>query len=533
MENTQSFSLIAAAAYVDPELTVEFGPLSPAFLPVGMGRLYEHQVALLSPLGPIYLTIPDNYIIPKYDQERLNNLSVSIIRIPARLSLADSIVYALNIINLPHWGIRLLHGDTLVDGFDKQAQDVICVHEDSDDYSWAIVNVSENETVLDVQDLAANVDRKFTGCLVACGYFSFSNSGILTRSLVKGEGNFVNGLNNYLYERNLIAIRPEKWFDFGHLQTYFRSRRMVTTQRVFNSLYIDDRIVRKSSKDLNKMAAEAAWFQNVPAEVKPFTARFLDQSVGSYTIEYVYAPTLSELFVFSDIGLTTWRNILKSCADFLQICHSYEGMEDGGKILEHLAVDKTFQRLKQYEKESNFDISHPLCVNGVNSPSLLDIAEELIANIQFNKNPSSIMHGDFCFSNILYNSRATRICVIDPRGRAHGKENTIWGDTRYDLAKLWHSVGGFYDFIIAGRYFLKEKGLYNLDISFAISNNHLHLQKDFVDILLNKGNYLEINSLTVLLFLSMLPLHSDRPERQLAFIANAVRLYQKIKGENL
>jgi hypothetical protein len=33
---------------------------------------------------------------------------------------------------------------------------------------------------------------------------------------------------------------------------------------------------------------------------------------------------------------------------------------------------------------------------------------------------------------------------------------------------------------------------------------------------------------TIGLFLSMLPLHADRPDRQAAFIANALRLYAEL-----
>jgi hypothetical protein len=35
----------------------------------------------------------------------------------------------------------------------------------------------------------------------------------------------------------------------------------------------------------------------------------------------------------------------------------------------------------------------------------------------------------------------------------------------------------------------------------------------------------EIIAIVVHLFLSMLPLHSDRPDRQRAFLANALRLF--------
>ena len=37
-------------------------------------------------------------------------------------------------------------------------------------------------------------------------------------------------------------------------------------------------------------------------------------------------------------------------------------------------------------------------------------------------------------------------------------------------------------------------------------------------------------AIVVLLFLSMLPLHDDRPERQRAFLANALRLFRDLEA---
>ena len=142
------------------------------------------------------------------------------------------------------------------------------------------------------------------------------------------------------------------------------------------------------------------------------------------------------------------------------------------------------------------------------------------------------MHGDFCLSNILYNSRARRIRVIDPRGCILEQDPSIFGDIRYDLAKLWHSFGGLYDLIIAGHYQFEQIDQYTFDLSFPSSLHHKWLQEDFLRRLPSSTHKLEIQALTVLLFVSMLPLHADRPDRQKAFIANAARLYQLISEEN-
>ncbi|BAH99924.1 hypothetical protein [Acetobacter pasteurianus] len=525
-----SFSLILSGAYVDQELAIEFGYIPPSFLPIGVTRLYETQINTLAQLGDVYLTLPEDFTIPHYDVQRLQTLGANIIRVPSHLSLGNAVIYALNYIDTVADTLHLLHGDTLVDGLDFKESDTLAVQAEGDDYAWASVTIGDkNNTVTSAQSiqLESNTTPSHP---VMCGYFSFSSPRHLVRTLTRAGGNFVQGISLYAQEHTFKAISPQTWYDFGHLQTYFRSRRAVTTQRAFNSLYIDDRIVRKSSNDHDKMEQEAAWLSNVPADIKPFTARLLDASRGSYTIEYQYAPTLSELFVFSSIGKATWESILASCFDFLSTCQTHTTPDiKGNESLKLLAIDKTFDRLAQYSTATGFDLDHPLILNGEKLPSLKQITNEMISHIDLSSDTdASVMHGDFCLSNILYNSRARRICVIDPRGYIPNKGPGIFGDIRYDLAKLWHSLGGLYDLIIAGHYQFDQADPYTFNLSFPSGLHHEWLQADFLQRLPAQTNKLEIQSLTVLLFVSMLPLHADRPDRQKAFIANAARLYQFI-----
>lgn len=525
-----SFSLILSGAYVDQELAIEFGRIPPSFLPVGVSRLYESQIKALSQHGKIYLTLPEDFIIPHYDQKRIDHLNVNIIRVPSDLSLGNSIIYALNYIDTTEETLHLLHGDTLISGIDFSQTDVIAVQEESDDYSWASADVrKDDDIVLNLQSIQTESETTQTQHTI-CGYFCFSKSRHIIRALTRSGGSFIQGIALYSKEHPLKAVYPQEWYDFGHLQTYFRSRRAVTTQRAFNSLYIDDKVVRKSSDDSNKMHDEAAWLENVPANIKPFTARLIDKKENSYTIEYEYAPTLSELFVFSSIGKKTWNTILNSCFDFLSICRTHSASDlSGSDILKRLAIDKTYERLTQYSNMTGFDIEKPLIFNGKQAPSLKTIADEMIAHINLSSHHhASVMHGDFCLSNILYNSRARRIRIIDPRGYIPGKGSSIFGDLRYDLAKLWHSFGGLYDLIIAGHYVFDAKNLYEFDLTFSLGIHHEWVQADFLQRLPSNIDRIEIEALTVLLFVSMLPLHADRPDRQKAFIANAVRLYQFI-----
>ena len=45
---------------------------------------------------------------------------------------------------------------------------------------------------------------------------------------------------------------------------------------------------------------------------------------------------------------------------------------------------------------------------------------------------------------------ANKIIVIDPRGLNSDNKIEFYGDPNYDIAKLTHSIIGYYDFILAG-----------------------------------------------------------------------------------
>lgn len=524
--------LIASAAYVDQELSAEFGQIPPAFLPIGVSRLYEAQIAGLGG-GPLYLTIPEGFVPQSYDLGRFEELEVTLVPVPVGLRLGESIVYAINYIAAPSGPLQLLHGDTLIEDLPSGDEDLIAIHREGDDYSWAAATiVDERVTRLDVISAGAGHDGNRP---VACGYFAFSSSTLLTRALTRARGDFVAGLNFYAQDRVLKAAPVEQWRDFGHIQTYFRSRRAITTARSFNTLRIDSHTVHKSSEDRAKMEAEAHWFAQLPAEALPYSARLLNRGDENgtpfYETEYQYAPTLSELFVFASIGRPTWRNILKSCRDFLEICARTKTVRSGDAALSALAVDKTRDRLTRYADETGFDIANPTRFDGRPLPSLLEIADAVGQAIDLKSGRAeTVMHGDFCFSNILYNSRAARISVIDPRGYVKAGEPSLYGDTRYDLAKLSHSIAGYYDHILAGRYRLARHGQRDFSISFEENVNSRWLLSALEEIEVDgiRAGSLSVRAVTVALFLSMLPLHADRPDRQAAFIANALRLYADI-----
>ena len=509
--------LITSANYVNYGLASEFGHIPPCMLPVQNRRLYEHQYNLIESLQhkldsreKVYLSLPADYEVPYFDELNFDWLGINVIKISSKLSLLSSIMEALEYANESE-PVRILFGDTLFAELPTDL-DVYLYDDSDDDYKWDYLD-SHN---------------------VYSGYFAFSNAKELWSSLSYiyyncNRDNFTDVINKY----KLNGIKALGWLDFGLQNTYYRSASKFTTQRSFNSLYIKRFSVKKCSKDFKKMQAEYNWFANIPTDMKHYAPAVLSVCENGYEIEYFYLSSLSNLYVYGESSLNTWVNIINACCEYLTSEYSHSGNESVARTNNKLFTEKTRNRISKYANETGFDLNKPIKINNITVPSVNDIIDELDSHIEKDAvRYSSIMHGDFCFSNTLYDFKSQSVKVIDPRGvSADGKEITIYGDLRYDVAKLAHSIIGEYDFIMAGRFDYKEESPYDISLN-VYCNKNCRICKYFLDRILSLYNISAdtIYSIMINLFLSMLPLHNDDPLRQKALFANALRLYLEYKS---
>jgi hypothetical protein len=127
-----------------------------------------------------------------------------------------------------------------------------------------------------------------------------------------------------------------------------------------------------------------------------------------------------------------------------------------------------------------------------------------------------------CLSNILYDLRS-RVCkFIDPRG-SFGSAG-IYGDPRYDVAKLYHSIYGLYDFITNDLFHVEIDGN-RVVLDIRSRPQHAQIQKRFEKVFFAEFDRREILLITGLLFASMPALHYDAPRRQMAMYARALQLF--------
>lgn len=512
--------LINSAAYVNPEFRNEFGLIPPVFLPVGNKKLLSYQVENLRKSFPsdiqIVVSLPLGYGLSIDEEKTITDLGVLPVFVDENLSLGMSILYVLNTVEGLDSTLYLLHGDTLL--YDVPIQsDCITLAKTQDDYTWEFDSSNK---------------------LVWCGYFSFGEVRRLIRELAITQGDFIKSVHRYTHATPKMSyIEVDGWHDLGHTNTYFRSRSKITTQRAFNFLRIEEGVVWKSGTPAIKIKAEANWFASLPPKLKRFTPQLIQVGIQNnhpfYETEYVPCLPLNEIFVHGKNPLSFWENILGLLGHYLEKSREcFDGDEIKSKIgLDSIALyeNKTLERLEGYASQKGLDLDKITQYDGVILPSLRQIARDCIDRTLKLPVVYAIAHGDLCFSNIMYDSRSNSLKVIDPRGLNFQQELTIYGNQTYDLAKLSHSFVGLYDFIIADSFEIKKSDRLGVSLKFNLDERLINIQNAFMEKQLLPGvSIRDIMPATILLFLSMIPLHFDKPHRQEAMLANALRLYTQI-----
>ena len=537
-------NLIASGAYLQGEFPSEVGFLPPSFLSIGNKRLYEYQVDFLRLCSitfdeDIYLSIPQSFDLDCFDKKRLDNLNVKLLRVPDGMSLGESLLYCWNSSGKHHKTLTLLHGDTLFLDTHFDSLNTVSVHKNKGFYKRAVLGQDKDSLRKVHDDWSSESDK------VISGFFRFSDPLYFMKSLVERKSDFIQAIVGYHQKFPVILDSKGEWLDFGHINSFYQSRTRMTTERSFNDLKINYRSVIKSSKSKSKkIYAEGNWFFELPLSLRIYTPALLEISKGNqnfiearYSLEYLYLLPLNDLFVFCRLDESSWDLIFKGLFHMLSDFSNFKLKKVTDSHLAQfndLYLKKTIKRLESFSNQSSYSLSNNNFKIGSDIYSLRDIAEISAGFISpVSKKDISIIHGDLCFSNILFDNRVGSIKCIDPRGMSPSGELSIYGDKRYDIAKVYHSVFGLYDLIIANRYEMRDS-LMGTDISFSINEEfHSKLLDNFRKTVLFPLGYneKEILAITIHLFLSMIPLHDDRPNHQYAFIANAWRLFKILLKE--
>ena len=424
--------------------------------------------------------------------------------------------------------------------------DYFCGYKSEYTHEWTYYSLS-NGRLNNVIDKKEDIELQGIGDIFV-GVFKISNGAFFKQCLertikdeiIKKEGidSFYNALIIYSNKYPLKEYQVKEWFDIGHYQKYHESRAKIR-EREFNEIKIDDNrgILKKTSEDIDKFLGEIRWYLKLPEKLEYVHPRIYNYSLNYdnpyVSMEYYSYHTLHELFLYSDLKKEQWERIIDKIvfvmSDFSKFRYN---AENSSEILKEMYLNKTFSRLEKLRGDANFKdlFDSRISINGENYCSLneiMKILNKIIPQELFNVTDFCIIHGDLCFTNIMIDDNLTFIKLIDPRG-SFG-ECDIYGDSRYEVAKLLHSVEGKYDYII--------KDLFELDRtenSFKYNifepRRSFDLRKLFRDKIVENMDFdmSQVELIEALLFFSMIPLHKENVLHQYAMLCTGMSILNKV-----
>lgn len=534
--------IIPSATLVPVELQ-NIGKLPGIIYPVNQGivfdYLYEQYKDKCNEMKIICHDASDKVFrrLSKYTGDK-----VTLQRLPELSDLGHTIYFALKDIKSP---VVINFADTIVmDDITAKEVDAYYYSEDYPSDIWTFFQ-EENGVITSVSDKCSVKSKEQEKLFV--GVFQIRKPQYFNECLKtafdttdRAESTFYYALRLYSKTYPMEAVKTDNWFDVGHIDTYYNSR-LAVRAREFNHITIDkDRgILRKTSEDKDKFIGEIKWYLKLPSDIEYVSPRIFDYSTA-YTqpyisMEYYAYHTVHELFLYADLTWRQWRDVFNRirfvCRDFKR--YTAAGA-DIRQSLEEMYLTKTLKRLADLQKDARFCsfFTKPITVNHITYlplDGICEILSDIIPKQLYDVEAFHIIHGDLCFANIMVDSNLSFIKVIDPRGKFGSYD--IYGDFRYELAKLFHSVDGKYDFII--------KNL--LTVDFDTGKNFIHYEiadrkrdYDLYQVLTEVfrdeigGDLQKIELIEALLFLSMIPLHGESLDHQMAMLGTGLEILDRV-----
>lgn len=309
--------------------------------------------------------------------------------------------------------------------------------------------------------------------------------------------------------------------------------------RHFNALERDEFTITKRSADRRKIKNEFDFYHWAPPQLQMFLIQPFDfQDDGthaSYRMERLSVPDMALQWVHGAFQESEFDRFLHHIFHFIRTrpvkaadARTVRAVQD------ELYVHKVQQRIEQLKAMPGYANLAPMlerACGGVDAllARYIKMYSELRRRLPENR--LAFAHGDPCFSNILYSKTNQYLKLIDPRGA--DDVDRLYMDPYYDVAKLSHSALGDYDFINQGKFdlWIDEALRPTLSIDGAPP---AWARRLFLRHLSAAGFDATITRLCeASLFISMLPLHMDRPRKVLAFAVRGASILDELEtGKN-
>ena len=538
--------LILSAGKIEKELEKIFGNIPSGLIPLNGKPVIFRIIDKLLDEGFRKISITVGYkkeiiqeIISKQYKKKveLEFISTEFDKPPGN-SIKTAINYC------PEEKLLIILGDTLIENnliglVDGGNSFVLTSQKFDNPENWCVIT-QKDQKIDEIFDKEKNLVKNVSHYVSVGGYF-FNDTKILRQILddIDDEEKLEISsiIKKYKNENDITVELAKQWNDVGHLENYFSTKQFLLKARYFNSLQFDDsaKTVTKKSENREKLINEINWYKKIPKEILKLVPKILDSDVSDnpyIKLEYVKYPTLADVWLYSNFSSDVWVKIMD---DLFEIIYEFNRYHEYVTIQDYNLIyfEKTVQRINELIKSNGLfkEIFHKnfILINGKEFKNWPAIRDEIKLKIKdlYKKEDNCLIHGDLYFSNILYDSKDKNFKLIDPRGKwGQG----ISGDLKYDVAKIRHSVVGGFDTITNGLYSATYDEKNGIMFDAYKPKNYQIICEKLDSQIKQRWNIDEVKMIEGLLFISMLPLHKDDLERQLALYSIGIQRLNEIFG---
>jgi aminoglycoside phosphotransferase len=299
------------------------------------------------------------------------------------------------------------------------------------------------------------------------GFFVFRNKDRFVK--LNTDKSLVRGFLSDSYSSHEISsFTNHNCFEIGTVEKYEELLNLEVNHRFFNEVIIDENKVYKKCIDSNYdkvHQAEKDWYDYVKNDYRRIPKIYSTEPLVMSRVEGEHAWNIKEN--------KDW--VIDNFCDSLQELHSIRTYEpDSIEDCKDTYLMKPYQRVMQVRYIIQDFINPVLPINGKSCRNpFCDMKsfEEIMEKTLLNKIKYTIIHGDCTFSNTLVDDK-NQIWFIDPRGTFGATK--IYGDPRYDWAKLYYSAVGNYDKINSKQFSVNRTDTDNIRLEIK-SNGYEHL----------------------------------------------------------
>lgn len=280
--------------------------------------------------------------------------------------------------------------------------------------------------------------------------------------------------------------------EFGLLEEYEKLGTDKT--RPFNKMTIDGNVVIKEPVDAQGEALakrECAWYE----KARELKCPVLPEIYGLHPLrmECIHGQNIYDVH----LSHQEKRKVLEKLIGALKDLHDSSHITADSFSMYEAYYGKTMKRLSKLRDLVPFAHDEYITVNGRRCRNVFYYKRELENRLQqLHCDTFDFIHGDCTFSNLMIRDNGDPV-LIDPRGYFGYTE--LYGDVRYDWAKLYYSIVGNYDTFNLKKFRLH---IYESDVQLDIeSNGWGDMEDDFFE--QTEADPYEIKLLHAVIWLSL------------------------------